>query len=131
MWERQRKIWEEIIEKLPIQKYSHSKYSEYRELKAVTLLKDQKMAEWFGLQKCFMPLPNTVMAFPMWRYVPIYLLLSSYFASFHYEWFLSSEKTEKIGSIISLIIFFLGKFLCFGPCGPINCVWSLIQLAPK
>ena len=70
MWERQRKIWEEIIEKLPVQKYKHSEYSEHHKLKAVTLLKDQKMTEWFGLQKCFMPLPNSVMAFPMWRYVP-------------------------------------------------------------
>ena len=67
MWEAQRKIWEEVIEKLPLQKYAHSIHSEHKDKLTVTLLKNQHMAEWYGLKKCLMPLPNTALVFPMFR----------------------------------------------------------------
>ena len=75
MWDTQRKIWEEVAEKLPVQKYAHSVHSEHSDKRTVTLLKNQKMAEWYGLKKDLMPLPNTALAFPMFRY----LLFSDFF----------------------------------------------------
>lgn len=72
MWDRQRLMWEEIIEKLPTQKYTYSVHSEHFEKKnyPITLLKDQHMDEWFGLKKSLMPLPNVCMVYPIVRYVP-------------------------------------------------------------
>ena len=65
-------MWEEIIEKLPTQKYAYSVHSEYFEKKnyPITLLKEPEMEDWYGLKKAWMPLPNTCMVYPMFRYEP-------------------------------------------------------------
>ena len=84
MWEKQRRIWEEVIERLPVQKYQYSIHTDHFEKKnyPITMLKDQQMEEWSGLKKSLMPLPNTVMMYPMLRYVLTYLNFSFLFHFF-------------------------------------------------
>ena len=79
MWDEQQQVWLDVMQHLPIRKMPHSTFSEqYENLqkykqKVVNLLETvsgQKAAVWRGLHKCWMPLPNVVLAFPDFRYVP-------------------------------------------------------------
>ena len=87
MWDEQQKNWLEIISKLPLRKMPHSSNSDYYEQlkqykkKVATILdsvEGQALAMWNGIKKCWMPLPNIILAYPMFRYVPVYI------SSFHY-----------------------------------------------
>ena len=81
LWDEQQKYWSEIMEKLPIRKMPHSRESEHYEYlqqykqKVASILETvagQQREEWNGLKKCWMPLPNMVLTFPDFRYVPLY-----------------------------------------------------------
>ena len=72
LWDRQQDIWKDVIEKLPLRKLKHCKQSEYyNEDRPVCKLLEthagQRSSAWGDIQKCFMPLPSTVMLFPEFR----------------------------------------------------------------
>ena len=72
MWQQQQQNWAYVIEKLPIEKLAHSKWSEHNERTVVTFLETtagQQKPEWNGLKKCWMPLPSTALLFPEFRYL--------------------------------------------------------------
>ena len=87
-WESLRPKWEEIIQKLPIQKYRHSQFSEHHGLKVMSLLENQKMSQWYGLKKDWMPLPNCSMLFPLFRYLPFWFYFHFWIVWFEFNfWF--------------------------------------------
>ena len=65
--------WHNIQQNIPIHKYCHpSKVSERYEKKVLWLLETaagRRNEIYYGLKKSLMPLPATVLAFPMWRYL--------------------------------------------------------------
>ena len=70
LWNQQQGYWTTIMEKLPIEKMAHSKWSEYNERKIVTFLETtaaQSRPYWEGLKKCWMPLPSTALLYPEFR----------------------------------------------------------------
>lgn len=67
-WEALRVKWEEIIEKLQFQNYKHSRFSVNHGLRVMSLFENQKISEWYGLKKIWMPLPSSSMLFPLFRY---------------------------------------------------------------
>ena len=70
MWNQQKGIWLEVIQKLPIQKYAHSRHSEHADkmtVKMLTTTRGQKADCWFGIYKKYMPLPTTTMIYPELR----------------------------------------------------------------
>lgn len=71
-WAQQQTKWDVVIERLPVQKYAHSRYSEHADRAPVLMLettRGQQSKVWFGIQKHFMPLPSTCMIFPVLRYL--------------------------------------------------------------
>ena len=87
LWDEQQQNWLEIMEKLPLRKMPHSRDSEHYEYlqqykKKVASNLDsvagQKREVWNGLKKCWMPLPNIVLTFPHFRYVPRYKCSSTF-----------------------------------------------------
>ena len=72
MWDEQKTKWLEVIEKLPVQKYAHSRHSEHANRNTVSLLgtiRGQKSDSWYGIHKKYMPLPTTCMIYPRLRYL--------------------------------------------------------------
>lgn len=72
MWLQQQERWLVVIEKLPVQKYVHSRHSEHADRSPVLILETaegQNKAVWFHIHKKYMPLPNTCIIFPMLRYL--------------------------------------------------------------
>ena len=72
LWTQQQLYWNNILEKLPVEKMAHSKWSEYNGRKVAAFLETtagQRRAVLDGLRKCWMPLPSTAILFPMFRYL--------------------------------------------------------------
>ena len=73
MWDHQNQLWLDMMEKLPLRKMDHSEFSTHHGTKVATFLiskENQQVSEWHGLKKRWMPLPNVVLMFPDFRYVP-------------------------------------------------------------
>ena len=89
MWDEQQPNWLTIMEQLPIRKMPHSRDSEhyaslqnYKHKVAAFLetIAGQQVPVLNGLHKCWMPLPNIVLTFPDFRYVPCLFLKDSIFS---------------------------------------------------
>ena len=75
MWDQQNRRWLDMIDLLPIRKMAHSSFSELHGTKVAAFLtsaENRRTPEWHGIKKCWMPLPNVVLVFPPFRYVPIF-----------------------------------------------------------
>lgn len=62
-----------MMEKLPTRKMQHSSDSEFHGPPVagfLTSTESQRAPVWHGINKCWMPLPNTALMFPIFRYVP-------------------------------------------------------------